>query len=269
MFKEASVMKKMIVLCIILSFDLIGANAQSINVGINTGYIFNHSTWSPTFVDVKGTRIIDPYSSSSSFRDGWHFDVFTELEGRKWLAKGAISHSFPIGSHDIISIDNRDNPTNRVSADNWTNSYTDQFSTWELAISGGYKPLKWMRLWAGLSLWNKSVYDPEENYIVNLDEVDQRLRDFYYNENKKKRFDESLQNSIEPWVLYQSFAIEFIESVVSMSFRYDASLTPISKGFTYENDYYDFYRYSHRFVFSLGISLSDIKRKHKRVIPEV
>jgi opacity protein-like surface antigen len=158
-------------------------------------------------------------------------------------------------------VDNWNNSSNTVASDYWAIAITPLLKQTELNLSAGYKPLKWVRIFAGLGVWNVK-YKNKESLVLYDETIPPGFEDLNRSYNQKNRFSYGIQESYLPWVLTRQLGISFeIKRNFSLDIAYDRNLTPVSKEIKYKDGNYVFKQRSDRFVVSLGYRFYQLKFK--------
>jgi hypothetical protein len=231
---------------------------QTFSYGFRAGYVTYHRLYVNS--NIEGTSIRGSQKGSNNFIDGLRFAVLTRAEHKRWSGQAELAYAYHIGGI-IYSIDNWNNPSNTERIENWEIGTGSRLKQTELNLSAGYKPLKWIRLFAGLGIWNVT-YKNKENLVL-YDETLPGFEDVSRFRNEMNRFRYGIQESYLPWILTRQLGIGFdIKRNFSLDIAYDRNLTSVSKEIKYKDGNYVFKQRSDRFVVSLGYRFYQLKFKN-------
>jgi hypothetical protein len=250
-------MKKQVLLLMCISLVSYKAWCQTFSYGFKAGYVTYHRLYVNS--NIEGTSIAGSQNGSGSFMDGLRFAVLTRAEYKRWSAQAELAYAYNIGGN-LMVIDNWNNPSNTGSMDNWAMGVSTLLNQSELNLSADYKPLKWLRLFAGLGVWN--IAYKNKSSLVLYDENLPGFEDVSKSRNEMNRFSYGIQESYLPWVLTRQLGIGFdIKRNFSLDIAYDRNLTPVSKELKYKDQNYVFKQRADRFVVSLGYRFYQLKFK--------
>jgi hypothetical protein len=246
-------------------FSLVSFSAwcQTFSYGIKAGYVTYHRLYANSHIE--GTHI-QGSQNARSFMDGWRLAVITRAEHKKWSAQTELAYAYNIGGNgSVMTIDNSNNPANTATLDSWISGGSTLLKQTELSLSGGYKPLKWIRLSTGLGIWHIRAKEKQALVLYNETRSDSEEADYWAKaQNEMKRFTYGIQNSYQPIVLTHQLGIGFeIKRNFSLDITYDRSLTPVSKKLEYKGQHYTFRQSTDRFVVSLGYRFYQLKNNNK------
>ena len=227
----------------------VSAFGQTVSFGGKAGYLTYHRTYSPSIV-VEGTQVYQ-HVNSASFRDGWHFAAFSQLNYQRLALRLSGAYTFNIGGDNFVTINNRNNPANDEPYDNWTIGTSNKYHSWEVSMAGGYKVYSWLTLWVGPSLWHQRILDPKPYEIVDLSSLEDP-HDEWENINRMNKFGRAVQESYVPWVLAGKLEAEAEFRQFLFGIAYDKSLTPVGHELEYEDKEYFFRQSADRYVVSIG-----------------
>jgi hypothetical protein len=222
-------------------------SAPTLSYGVKAGYITLHRLYGRT--EVAGTQI---YNTGSGFMDGLRWSGFARLERKRWLGQAELAYAYNLGvSNDVLAVNNMHNYSTDKSR--WMMmGASPQARQVELLVTGGYKPLHWLRLSAGLGVWRVWAKN-NEPLVLHDENAVPETRLAVRGHNEQNEFTYAIRHSLSPWVLTRQFGLGVdLWKHVSLDLVYDRSLTPVSKHLAYQGQQYVFRQQSDRFVVSVG-----------------
>ncbi|QHT66887.1 hypothetical protein GXP67_09570 [Rhodocytophaga rosea] len=181
-------MKKLLLFLTIFLFSY-NAWCHTMSYGFKAGYVTYNHLYVNSFIE--GTNIRGS-QHSGSFMDGFRFAALTRVEHKRWSAQAELAYAYNIGGSSMV-VDNWDNPSD---TENWAVGVSTLLKQTELNLSAGYKPVKWLRLFAGLNVWN--VTYKNKSSLVLYDETLPGFEDVSRSRNEMNRFRYGIQESYLP-----------------------------------------------------------------------
>jgi hypothetical protein len=237
-------------------------SSKKFSYGIKEGYISYAKQYINTKTVIEGASISGSETHIYSIHEGFHIGGFTRLEFKQWSLQPELVYSTTVGSFGI---------TGPTPFSQRSGGGGGSYKTFDFTLNGGFKPVKFLRLYTGLGVWyqfrnNKYL----TSNIFYPEDPNDPLYEYIKEENQITKIRIGIENSHIPFVLAQKFGAGLEIKNFSFDITYERSLTLTRKEIIYDRKSYPFRVSSTRFFFSLSYrfyKFPSLKKKPQSDVP--